>query len=76
MRREDGEDIADSTAVLEGLNVLDVGCGGGLLCEVCFPSAGLAAPLTSTEPHQTGREHARHRRLRLQRRNRVPPRVF
>ncbi|EPT01057.1 hypothetical protein FOMPIDRAFT_1121129 [Fomitopsis schrenkii] len=32
-KREDGEDIADGTGALEGLNVLDVGCGGGLLCE-------------------------------------------
>lgn len=39
MRHEDGGDIADGTGVLDGLNVLDVGCGGGLLCEVCFPSA-------------------------------------
>ncbi|KAH9933519.1 S-adenosyl-L-methionine-dependent methyltransferase [Fomitopsis serialis] len=33
MRREDGEDLAGENRVLEGLNVLDVGCGGGLLCE-------------------------------------------
>ncbi|TFY68223.1 hypothetical protein EVJ58_g1126 [Rhodofomes roseus] len=33
MRREDGEDAASADDVLKGLNVLDVGCGGGLLCE-------------------------------------------
>ena len=30
--RDDGE---ESDRILEGLSVLDVGCGGGLLAEVC-----------------------------------------
>ena len=50
MRREDGEDIPDGTSVLGGLNVLDVGCGGGLLCEVCFHAVHLTLPLTPAEP--------------------------
>lgn len=33
MRREDGKDLVGGKGVLEGLDVLDVGCGGGLLCE-------------------------------------------
>lgn len=74
-KREDGEDIADGTGALEGLNVLDVGCGGGLLCEVCSPAARPAPPLTSAEPRQTGREHSRHRCLRLQRQHRFSARV-
>ncbi|PIL25112.1 hypothetical protein GSI_13001 [Ganoderma sinense ZZ0214-1] len=33
MRREDGLDDVNPTRPLDGLDVLDVGCGGGLLCE-------------------------------------------
>lgn len=33
-REEKGEDVTTPTSVLEGLDVLDVGCGGGLLSEV------------------------------------------
>lgn len=34
MKYEDGHESFDEQRVLEGLNVLDVGCGGGLLSEV------------------------------------------
>lgn len=34
MKYEDGHEELDETRVLEGLKVLDVGCGGGLLSEV------------------------------------------
>lgn len=33
MTREDGADIIDESKLLNDLDVLDVGCGGGLLCE-------------------------------------------
>ncbi|RDX42719.1 ubiquinone biosynthesis O-methyltransferase [Lentinus brumalis] len=33
MQREDGLEDANEARPLEGLDVLDVGCGGGLLCE-------------------------------------------
>lgn len=35
MQREDGFEAVNEARPLEGLDVLDVGCGGGLLCEVC-----------------------------------------
>lgn len=34
MQREDGEGNVNETRPLAGLDVLDVGCGGGLLSEV------------------------------------------
>ena len=40
-REELGEDVAlemEQKGVLRGMNVLDVGCGGGLLSEVGFPT--------------------------------------
>lgn len=33
-REENGEDVKRAENILEGLDVLDVGCGGGLLSEV------------------------------------------
>ncbi|KAG6332379.1 hypothetical protein ID866_6711 [Astraeus odoratus] len=45
-REEQGEDAAREMEqrrdVLRGMNVLDVGCGGGLLSEVAFPASWLA----------------------------------
>jgi len=37
-RDEQPEDAVDpnKTGILQGLDVLDVGCGGGLLSEVCY----------------------------------------
>ena len=34
MKYEDGHEDLNESTVLEGLTVLDVGCGGGLLSEV------------------------------------------
>lgn len=35
-REDHGEDYIKESNVLEGLDVLDVGCGGGLLSEVNY----------------------------------------
>jgi 2-polyprenyl-6-hydroxyphenyl methylase/3-demethylubiquinone-9 3-methyltransferase len=45
-----------SKAPLEGLRILDVGCGGGLLCE---PLARLGATVTGIDPAPTNVEVAR-----------------
>lgn len=44
MRREDELDDINPVRPLEGLDVLDVGCGGGLLCEAstcAFPTVAV-----------------------------------
>lgn len=51
---------------LEGLDILDVGCGGGLLCE---PLARLGARVTGLDPAeetiQAARQHASSQNLRV-----------
>jgi 2-polyprenyl-6-hydroxyphenyl methylase/3-demethylubiquinone-9 3-methyltransferase len=48
-------DVADGLP-LEGLSILDVGCGGGLLCE---PLSRLGASVTGIDPARTNVEVAR-----------------
>jgi 2-polyprenyl-6-hydroxyphenyl methylase / 3-demethylubiquinone-9 3-methyltransferase len=50
-----------STRSLEGLTVLDVGCGGGLLCE---PLARLGAEVTGVDPGDESISVARHHAAR------------
>lgn len=73
MRDDEGELSAErERSVLQGLDVLDVGCGGGLLCEVHAPSHLTVSTLTpDPEPRPPRREHLRHRRVCLEHHHRL-----
>ena len=53
--RDDGE---ESERVLEGLSVLDVGCGGGLLAEVCQTIRSLFCSINSTQRNLLNYSHS------------------
>ncbi|KAI0741565.1 S-adenosyl-L-methionine-dependent methyltransferase [Daedaleopsis nitida] len=49
MHREDGEGAVDETRPLTGMDVLDVGCGGGLLCETLARLGGRTLGIDASE---------------------------
>ena len=72
-REERGEDVAqemERRGALRGMNVLDVGCGGGLLSEVRFPMAYSCTEFRGTQTYATelgtvGWADSGHRRFRV-----------
>lgn len=61
--REESDDSVDESKTLQGLDVLDVGCGGGLLCEVCSSStkrAGCGPNRHSSDLDTPGLEYHWH----------------
>lgn len=64
MAREEETPAAEGDSMLKGLNVLDVGCGGGLLSEVlCSNDAAAIQHLLIfffVESGSTGRQHSRN----------------
>jgi 2-polyprenyl-6-hydroxyphenyl methylase/3-demethylubiquinone-9 3-methyltransferase len=56
----------ESPDCLRGLRILDIGCGGGVLCE---PLAALGCDMVGADPApmaiEAGRLHARHSRLHI-----------
>ena len=75
--------ISEPSRVLTGLDVLDVGCGGGILSEASFYHFFLPFAYTLVDTHArptrlesctSRRQHARRRRVRREHRRRVAPR--
>ncbi len=63
MAREEETPAAEGDSMLKGLNVLDVGCGGGLLSEVLSNDAAAIQHLLIfffVESGSTGRQHSRN----------------
>jgi hypothetical protein len=64
-RQDEGEELHPSRT-LEGLDVLDVGCGGGLLSEVRVFHLDLYPLSFATEPCAPGCPYVGNRRVRVQ----------
>ena len=72
MQREDGSEDVNEAHPLRGLKVLDVGCGGGLLCEVRTRQCVMSATSSlQTVSYKTRWRHTWHRRVRSQHWHRV-----